>query len=360
MVTGKVLFSERWMSMLGYEVNEWAPDIHTWQALMHPEDEERVMRNLNRHCEDGNVEYAPEFRLKTKSGGWKWIDARGEVVERDRDNKPLRMVGTHIDSTGRKLAEAERRALEAQLRQSQKLESMGTLASGVAHEINNPVMGIMNYAQLIQDGLAPGDELAGFAAEISKETDRVTTIVKDLLSFARHDDSPRSPARMCSIVESTMSLIRALLRQDQITLDVHVPEDLPLIECRSQQIQQIIMNLLTNSRDALNEKYEAFDANKKICITSRVLEKDGEQWIRTTIEDHGHGVAEDVLDRMFDPFYTTKPRDKGTGLGLSISHGIVKDHGGKLTVETEIGQWTRIHVDLPVTDQASTNVEVSA
>lgn len=270
------------------------------------------------------------------------------------------VVGIIRDITERKLAEEERHVLEAQLRQSQKLESIGTLASGVAHEINNPVMGIMNYAQLIQDGLAPGDELAGFAAEISKETDRVITIVKDLLSFARNDDSPRSPARMCSIVESTMSLVRALLRQDQITLDVAVPEDLPLIECRSQQIQQVVMNLLANARDALNEKYAECDDNKKISVTSCLLEEGGRQRIRTTIEDHGLGIPEDIRERMFDPFYTTKPRDKGTGLGLSMSHGIVTEHGGELSVETEIGEWTRFHMDLPVdNDLTDTDAEVS-
>ncbi len=108
------------------------------------------------------------------------------------------------------------------------------------------------------------------------------------------------------------------------------------------------MNLLTNARDALNMKYDGFDENKLVTVTARTLDKEDKQWIRLTVEDHGSGILEDVRERMFDPFYTTKPRDKGTGLGLSISHGIVKDHGGVLSAESRIGEYTRFHIDLPV------------
>jgi signal transduction histidine kinase len=138
------------------------------------------------------------------------------------------------------------------------------------------------------------------------------------------------------------------MRHDQLTLEVDVPKDLPLIECRNQQIRQVVMNLLTNARDALNQKYPKHDANKKILITARAFAKDGRTWLRTTVEDHGPGIPEELRVRIFDPFFSTKPRDRGTGLGLSISHSIVKDHGGTLGVESEVGQWTRFHMDLPV------------
>jgi signal transduction histidine kinase len=257
-------------------------------------------------------------------------------------------VGFFRDITERKRAEKERQQLGAQLVQAQKLESIGTLAGGVAHEINNPIMGIMNYAQLILDRLGPESPVVEFATEIGKETERVAKIVKNLLAFARHEKQAHSPARMCDIVESTLSLIRAVMRHDQVTLEVDVPADLPQIKCRSQQIQQVIMNLLTNARDALNQRYPGNDANKKVAITARLIEKDDRPWIRTTVEDHGPGVPEDLRERIFEPFFTTKPRDKGTGLGLSISHGIVKDHGGELSVESAVGEFTRFQLDLPV------------
>ncbi|NQU39587.1 MAG: hypothetical protein HQ523_06510 [Lentisphaerae bacterium] len=248
----------------------------------------------------------------------------------------------------RKAREA-REEMRAQLQQAQKLESIGTLAGGVAHEINNPIMGIMNYAQLILDHIGADNPIAEYATEIGNETERVAVIVRNLLSFARQDRGDhRGPARMRDIVESTLTLCRAVMRHDQIALEICVPEDLPPLECHNQQIRQVIMNLLTNARDALNERYKGHDENKKIVIMSQQIERAGQPWIRTTVEDLGPGIPQDLRTRILEPFFTTKPRDKGTGLGLSVSYGIIKDHGGELSVESEVGQWTRFHVDLPM------------
>ena len=245
--------------------------------------------------------------------------------------------------------ETERLSLEAQVRQSQKLESIGTLAGGVAHEINNPINGIMNYAQLIKDVLgAQNETVAEYAGEIILETERIATLVKNLLQFARHDRQSHSPALVADIVEASSSLVRTVMRHDRITFAVEVPEDLPRIKCRSQQIQQVMMNLLTNARDALSEKYPGYDENKLIRVTAEQFSRNQREWIRVTVEDRGPGIPDNVRESIFDPFYTTKDRTLGTGLGLSISHGIVKDHGGELTVECEPGEWTKFHVDLPV------------
>lgn len=239
---------------------------------------------------------------------------------------------------------------EALLRQAQRLESIGTLAGGVAHEINNPINGIMNYAQLIVDKLGPEQEVTEYAEEIVKETERVANIVKNLLAFARFDKQGHSPALISDIVDSTTSLIQTILKGDHISLEVDVPHDLPKIKCRSQQIQQVLMNLLTNARDALNEKYPQFDVNKKVSVSAQCFENAGRKWARITVEDNGPGIPDEMLGRVFDPFYTSKSPEKGTGLGLSISHGIVREHNGVLSVESETGQWTRFHMDLPVDD----------
>jgi PAS domain S-box-containing protein len=314
------------------------------KPLLPPEWRERITRALDSgQTEQFEVEYDQRVNAL--------------ALTPVRDSEYVNIYG--MDITERKHAEKERILLEKQLRQSQKLESIGTLAGGVAHEINNPVMGIMNYAQLILDRLGPEHEVAEFATEIGKESERVCTIVKNLLAFARPETQTHSPARICDIVGDALSLIRTLIRHDQISLEVDVPEELPHLDCRSQQIQQVFMNLLTNARDTLNEKYEGFDDNKTIIITARPLDKEGEPWVRTTIEDHGCGIPAEVRERMFDPFYTTKPRDKGTGLGLSISHGLVKDHHGEISVESQPGEYTRVYLDLPVNDSSGLDAHLT-
>ena len=242
----------------------------------------------------------------------------------------------------------ETRKLEEQLAQSQKIESIGTLAGGIAHEINNPINGIMNYAQLIIDRSAPESPNLEMAREIILETERIAGIVRNLLTFARHEKKAHSQARLTDIVGAVASLIRTVIRHDQIDMRIDIPDNLPVVKCRSQQIQQVIMNLLTNARDALNEKYQGYDPQKRIEITARQIEKDGDPFIRTTVKDSGTGISPQVRDRVFDPFFTTKPKETGTGLGLSISYGIVKEHRGELIIESQPGQFTHVHLDLPV------------
>lgn len=242
----------------------------------------------------------------------------------------------------------EKRKMEEHLMQSQKIESIGTLAGGVAHEINNPINGIMNYAQLILDGMDAKNPLGEFAREILNETRRIAVIVRNLLTFSRHEKQSHSPAKLSDIVTAVLSLIQTVMRHDQVLLEVDIPEGLPSIKCRSQQIQQVLMNLLTNARDALNSKYPGYSPDKRLAISAGLIQKAGRNFIRTTVEDNGTGISPEILDRIFDPFFTTKPKETGTGLGLSISYGIIRDHGGELIAECEPGRGTRFYMDLSV------------
>jgi len=297
------------------------------------------------------------FANRHKNGAFYEEDAVISPV-RDEEGRIANFVAVKRDVTRERL-------LEAQLRQAQKLESIGTLASGVAHEINNPVMGIMNYAELIKCHPGDSEANADIAEEIARETSRVSEIVQNLLWFARKE-APQKRERMniADLVMSATSLVRTVMRREHITLDVDVPQNLPAFSCNGQQVQQVIMNLLINARDALNEQWPASSDSKKITIRAREMTSDECQmeplscptpddeyptrWLRLTVEDLGPGIPEAIRERIFDPFYTTKPRDKGTGLGLSISYGIVKDHGGGISVESQLGEFTRFHVDLPV------------
>jgi PAS domain S-box-containing protein len=267
---------------------------------------------------------------------------------RDEDGNINGILSSAIDITEIKRLEEEKKVTDAHLNQQQRLESIGTLAGGVAHEINNPINGIMNYGQLLLDSSSANSENAEYAKEIIFETKRVAIIVENLLRFSRDEKQEHSYAIIKDVIEQTLSLIKTVIKHDQIDLQIDIPDDLPKLKCRSQQIQQVIMNLLTNARDTLNEKHEGYHKDKIIKLLCKQFNKDNRSWLRITVEDHGNGIPESMQENIFEPFFTSKSRDKGTGLGLSISYGIVKEHLGELTFKTKEGSYTKFYLDLPV------------
>ncbi|MCA9699230.1 MAG: hypothetical protein KC431_17025, partial [Myxococcales bacterium] len=207
---------------------------------------------------------------------------------------------------------------------------------------------IMNYAELISESEAADEMIREFAAEIDIETKRVATIVRNLLAFSRQELSEaKEPYDVRSIIEGTLTLVRAVLRKDQIEVSVDIPPELPEVLCRRQQIQQVLMNLVTNARDALNGRYAGFHPDKRVEIRAEVFSEFSEPWVRIIVSDHAGGIPAEVVGRIFDPFFTTKGRDQGTGLGLAMSHGIVADHGGRLELDNRIGDGASFAIELP-------------
>jgi signal transduction histidine kinase len=275
---------------------------------------------------------------------------------------PILQDGEVIGLRGITLDIEDRVALERQLRQTEKHESLGTLAKGVAREISNPVMGIIGYADLLKDFFKEDDEGTDFIGEIIRNARGISNLTRDLLRFSPPDmiDS-WDRLQVTEVVNNTASLVRSSLEESGITLSTELGVAPPLVHGNEQQIQQLLMHLITNSQDALNEQDPPSTADKRITVTVRPLSDD--EWqpaqspsepaghttgVRITVEDTGPGVSEHTQERIFDPFFSTKPRDEGTGLGLSISHSIVREHGGQITVESEQGAYTRIHIDLPI------------
>ena len=283
------------------------------------------------HHADGSIDYT-RYLLRP------WYQISGEVGG---------MVMYIEFITERKQREQKNIEDIMKYRQQQKLESIGTLASGVAHEINNPIMGIINYAQLILDENNVADK-NDYAKEIISEALRIADITKDLLFYSRQQKQEHSLASINDIILKTLSLVRSMLNKDQIDVQLNLNDDLPQLKCRSQQIQQIMMNLLTNAKDALNDRYPGGNPDKTIFISNNLFNEGGRRWIRVIVEDHGTGISPDVQQRVFDPFFSTKSRDIGTGLGLPISYGIAKDHHGRLFFDTETGRYTRFILELPV------------
>lgn len=242
----------------------------------------------------------------------------------------------------------ERKEAEAKVIQASKLASIGELAAGVGHEINNPVNSILNCADILICDPENPQKTRKFTKLIRSEGARIATIVGNLLTFSRQEKEQYSAARLRDIVDGVLSLCGKKLVKSNIDLRVDVSEELPKVDCRSEQLQQVLMNLIINAMHGLDERYPDADPNKILSLSAQVVEEGGRPCIRVIVEDRGAGIAPENLDRIFDPFFTTKGRDKGTGLGLSISDGIIKDHGGVLVVESEPGDYTRFTIDLPL------------
>ncbi len=287
-----------------------------------------------------------EFINRKKDGTLYWESATICPI-RDSRGKISQYMGIKIDITEEKLREEEQRTMQERLRHQKKLESIGVLAGGVAHEINNPLMGIINYAQLIQDRLEE-QRMKVFTEGIIREGNRIAKIIRNLLAFARQREQESfQPCSITEIIDAALSLISTMMRHDQISIQLELEEELPPLFCQEQQIEQVLINLLTNARTALNQRYPADNENKIIIIGAIPLEINGLPCVRIIVEDHGTGIPQDIIDKIFDPFFTTRERHEGTGLGLSISYNIIKEHHGKLEVESETGKYSRFFITLP-------------
>ena len=249
----------------------------------------------------------------------------------------------------RDITKEEQRRNEA-LRAGQ-LAAIGELAAGVAHEINNPVNGIINYTQVLLDDAEGSDDAStDILQRIIREGERVAVIVSNLLAFSRQRDEVVGNVKLNEVVDDCVALLHYQLDKDAIRLKTDLPEDLPDLKGNPQQLHQVFLNLLTNARYALNQRYAGKDDNKRIDIASRLIKVDGRPFVETTITDYGVGIPQDVIDRIFDSLFTTKPPGEGTGLGLSISKGLIRDHQGQLHIESVPGHHTTATVVLPISD----------
>jgi signal transduction histidine kinase len=243
----------------------------------------------------------------------------------------------------------EEELMKAEALRSAQLASVGELAAGVAHEVNNPINGIINYAQIILD--CPDDpDNKNLLERIKKEGKRIASIVSNLLDFSRrHEESPEEVS-IETILNNCLELVNHRLKKDIILLETKLPENLPLVYCNSHQIQQVLLNIFSNARYALNERFPGQDPDKKLIITGSTVSHLKKPFVRLTIKDNGSGIEQDLIDRVFDPFYSSKPEGEGTGLGLSISHGLIQDNKGYLQINSERGVSTTLIIDLPVSN----------
>jgi PAS domain S-box-containing protein len=344
--TGDHVYSARAYELLGFANGD--PELSTQSdglvARVHPEDLPAVKRDLQTALEGAGA-FNREFRLRAKDGSYRWFHVRGRIVE---DDEP-RFVAFLADVTQRQEAEAQRRALAAELQQAQRLETIGTLAGGIAHDFNNlltPIMGALEFAQLA----LPTDHSAQSVLDDARSAaHRAKSLTEQILTFARRGQLRLDPVDLVRLVRDELRLqpIAANVR-----LRTEFAPDAPLVLGDRTQLQQIISNLLSNALHAmrgldgqvlLRVDRARFDRAE---VTGSGQVAPGE-YARITVSDQGAGIPESVQRRVFEPFFTTKPLGEGTGLGLAVVHGVVARHGGHLRLHSEPGKGTTFEVYLP-------------
>jgi PAS domain S-box-containing protein len=267
------------------------------------------------------------------------LDSRAFPIKGD-DNNVQNVIIVVTDIT-------EKMNLEAEAVRAGHLASLGELAAGVAHEINNPINGIINYAQIIANKNEKRSKESDIANRIIKEGNRIAVIVSSLLSFARERKEEKATVRVERILHDAITLTEVQIRKEGIILKMNLSSRLPEIIANPQQIQQVFLNVISNARYALNKKYPGSHEAKTIEISDKKMMIDGSPYVRLIFYDQGTGIPANIIDKVLNPFFSTKPSGEGTGLGLSISHGIIKDHGGSLQIESMAAEFTRIIIDLP-------------
>ena len=256
------------------------------------------------------------------------------------------MIMSLRDLSMRKKLEADREEMQHQLYQSSKMASIGELSAGVAHEINNPLNGIINFAQLLKDEETPRSEFEQQMIDgIIDEGERIAQIVRGLLTFASANTHELSHVHFADSIKTSIALFGRQFEKDGITVEIDLEPGLPLVRADGSRLRQVVVNLISNAHHALKAKPSDAVEDKVFRISARRSGKDG-KLVRVEFYDNGIGIKRDDLNKVFDPFFTTRREIGGTGLGLSVSFGIVRDFGGTITVESEEEKFTRFIIEL--------------
>ncbi|MFT5728037.1 MAG: PAS domain S-box-containing protein [Desulforhopalus sp.] len=351
LLTGAAHYSDRFYTMLGYDVGEIATDSTLWRKLVHPDDLRRAKSEFVDCLSQNKSNWSIEYRLRKKDGGYRWITCHGKVVECDKSGKPVRAAGTHLDITESVEAARQKLRLEAQLSQARKMEAIGTLAGGIAHDFNNILTAIMGFSELARNDLQEGTRAKENMSKVLSAGNRAKDLVKNILAFSRKSNEQRSPVKLQRLLRDVIDLMRASL-PSTIDLRLTVDETCGQIRADHNQIHQILMNLCTNSAQAMNDTggiLELSLESQELSIIDVKIEPEvgPGSFLHITVADNGPGIESSIIDKIFDPYFTTKGVGKGSGMGLAIVKGIVRSHDGFVRVESESGKGTQFHLYFP-------------
>ncbi len=356
---GLITFANRnAFEFYGYTQDDFEKGVTALQMLI-PEDRDRALDNIQMRLK-GEELGSREYTALRKDGTTFPVALHVNPII--YENEPVGLRGIMIDITDRKLAEEEKKKLEAQLQQAQKMESIGTLAGGIAHDFNNILSPIILYAEMVLEDISEDSPLRFSIEEIYRASLRAKDLVKQILTFSHQAEQEKIPLKISPIVKEALKLLRASLPSTiEIRQNIEVKDSVVLAD--PTQIHQILMNLCTNAAHSMRDRGGVLEVSLvDVVLHSDDIDHPGDldpgQYTKLTVSDTGHGIEPAIMERIFDPYFTTQEKGKGTGLGLSVVHGIVNTHGGHISVYSEPGKGARFDVFLPLFDSADIKAEI--
>ena len=343
---GGTYYSPRVEEILGYSPERLLAEPYLWHDSIHPEDRPRVQAAIA----DAQVgrQFTTEYRIRGADGAEHWFEDRS--VRHIREGGEMVIEGTALDVTDRHRAEADRDQLRVQLEHAQRMESLGRLAGGVAHDFNNMLGAILGHVDLALEVAPAMGTLREDLHEIRSAAIRSADLTRQLLAFARRQPVKPTVVDVNARISGMLGMIRRMIGEE-IAVDFQPDPSIGPVLADASQLDQVITNLCINARDAIA-------AVGRVTISTGPVDDQGEDlpadrpapsgWIRISVADDGSGIEPGILNRIFEPFFTTKDVGAGTGLGLAIVHGIASQHGGTVRAQSVVGQGSRFDVILPV------------
>jgi len=337
--------NSRLLEMIGYKTSDLPQILDSSIFDFIPEsDLEIAHKTISDRLKNIETPSEYELRLKTKDGNTIWTDTSISIIEH---NGSPAIMGNVFDITEKKLADAERERLETELQHAQKMEAIGRLAGGVAHDFNNLLTGITGNISLALLDLKAEDPLAKTLNEINAISKRAANLTRQLLAFSRKQIIEPKIINLNNRISDLHKMLVRIIGEDIILVN-DLQKDLGQVKVDPSQVEQIIVNLSVNARDAMPNGGQLLLATENVIIDENSKIPSSKltpgTYVKLSVKDNGTGMNDEILSRLFEPFFTTKPKDKGTGLGLSTVYGIVRQHGGYIDVESEVGKGTKFTI----------------
>lgn len=340
--TNHAYFSEEWKRQIGYQNGEIEDHYKEWEIRLHSDDRARVLKTVQYHINNSSQKFQLEYRLRHNDHSYRWVSCHSSLLK-DKDGMPYRMLGSHVDITAQKEAEAKAEMLQEKLAHFLRLGTVNEMASGLAHELSQPLSAIANYCDaglsVLRSDPRPNKKLMGFITNAYEQTLRASDLIHHLRRFISKRKPEKTLVDLNPLIKDTVRFIEPELQHNSVAVNLDLSQDSILIMLDKIEIQQVLVNLARNSIQAM----ERAKSERRLLTISTIVQ--GRATLRVTVQDTGPGVDTDNLDKLFEPFQTSKA--EGIGMGLPICQSIVKAHGGTLWTDVASTTGATFHFTLP-------------